>query len=121
MDLAGTSPGAGEHKNLRDPANWPVILKVWIREGKDPNIDSVIKCTNLADFDGPKSIKGWSLVEFLLSEHHEKFLDLCKALKKGAGIEEALRTVWGWSTSVNRGSRLSSFMRAEARRLACCS
>jgi hypothetical protein len=99
VDLAGTSPGAGEAKNLQDPANWPVILKVWIRENKDPNIDAVVKCTNLADFDGPKSIKGWSLMDFLLAEHHEKFLQFCKALKKGGQTEDALKGVWGWSTT----------------------
>ena len=99
VDLAGTSPGAGENKNLRDPANWPVILKVWIREGKDPNIDAVVKATNLAEFDGPESIKGWSLVDFLLAEHHDKFLELCKSLKGGAALEVALKGLWGWTTN----------------------
>ena len=99
VDLAGTSPGSGEAKNLQDPNNWTVILKVWVREGKDSNIDKVVKCTSLADFAGPDSVKAWSLVEFLLAEHHDKFLELCQALKKGANIEEALKAVWGWSTN----------------------
>jgi tetratricopeptide (TPR) repeat protein len=98
VDLAGTSPGAGEGKNLQDPANWQVILKVWIREGKDPNIDKVLKCTSLADFSGPDSIKAWSLVEFLLSEHHAKFLELCRVLKSGVNIEEGLKSAWAWTT-----------------------
>ena len=111
VDLAGTSPGAGENKNLKDPANWPVILKVWVREGKDPNIDAVVKATNLAEFDGPESIKGWSLVDFLLAEHHDKFLDLCKALKQGAALEEALKAVWGW-TSADLDMRWKRFVTA---------
>ena len=99
VDLAGTSPGSGEAKNLQDPANWTVIVKVWVREGKDANIDKVLKCTSLADFNGADSVKAWSMIEFLLAEHHDKFLELCQALKKGANIEEGLKAVWGWSTT----------------------
>ena len=99
VDLASTSPGTGEVKDLKDPNNWPVILKVWVREGKDSNIDKVLKCTSLADFTGPDTLKAWSLVEFLFSEHHPKFIELCHELKKGVGIEEALKSVWAWTTS----------------------
>ncbi|HLF92324.1 MAG TPA: hypothetical protein VJB14_02610 [Planctomycetota bacterium] len=99
VDLAGTSPGAGESKNLQDPNNWPVILKVWVREGKDPNIDAVLKCGNLAELDGPETVKSWSLIDFLLAEHREKYLEFCRALKAGGKTDEALQAVWGWKSS----------------------
>jgi tetratricopeptide (TPR) repeat protein len=99
VDLAGTSPGAADVKDLRDPANWPVIVKVWVREGKDSNIDKVLKCTSLADFTGPDCIKAWSLIEFLLAEHREKYLAFCRSLKGGANLEEGLKGIWGWTTT----------------------
>jgi hypothetical protein len=96
VDLAGTGPKS-DGKNYQDAANWPIVCKVWVREGKDPNIDEILKCTNLADFSGAETVKAWSLVEFLIAEHRAKFLELCKALGGGADIEGALKAVWAWT------------------------
>ncbi len=95
VDLAGTTQGS-RGKNYQDPANWPIVCKVWVREGKDPDINAILKCENLAELDGAETVKAWSLVDFLLVEHREKFIELCKALKE-SDIEKALKESFGWS------------------------
>jgi hypothetical protein len=97
VDLAGTGT-AGDGKNYQDPANWPVVCRVWVREGKDPAIDAILKCTNVQELDGAETVKAWSLVEFLIAEHREKFIALCRALRENTPVEEALRKVFDWST-----------------------
>ncbi len=97
VDLAGTTPGS-RGKNYQDPTNWPIVCKVWVREGKDPDINAILKCDNLAELDGAETVKAWSLVDFLLVEHREKFIELCKALKEGKP-EEALKSAFGWSVA----------------------
>jgi hypothetical protein len=97
VDLAGTGPKS-DGKSYQEAANWPIVCKVWVREGKDPNIDEILKCTNIAELSGAETVKAWSLVDFLMAEHRDKLIELCKALREKKPIEEALRSVWGWST-----------------------
>jgi hypothetical protein len=96
VDLAGTSP-ENKGKNYSDPADWPIVCKVWVRENKDPDINAVLKATNVQELDGAETVKGWSIVEFLIAEHREKFVEFCKALGGGKDAEAALKEVWGWT------------------------
>ena len=98
VDLAGTSP-ENRGKNYTQPEDWPVVYKVWVRDGKDPDINAIVKCANFAELDGAESVKSWSLVEFLLAEHRDKFIALCEALAEGKDIEAALKSAFGWSTA----------------------
>jgi hypothetical protein len=96
VDLAGTSP-KNKGKNYSDPADWPVICRVWVREGKDPDLTTIVKRTNFGEFDGADAIKSWSLVEFLLGQHREKFIQFLQAFKEGKDVDAALKEVWGWT------------------------
>ena len=104
VDLAGTSP-QNKGKNYSDPADWPVICRVWVRENKDPDLTAILKRTNFGEFDGADAVKSWSLVEFLLAQHREKFIEFLMALKEsnegkpaeGLIVEGALKKVWGWT------------------------
>jgi hypothetical protein len=98
VDLAGTSP-ENRGKNYSDPADWPIVCKVWVREGKDPDINAVLKASNVAELDGAETVKGWSIVEFLIAEHRAKFTAFCKLLGAGKDVETALKETWGWSTA----------------------
>lgn len=109
VDLAGTGTGKTE-KNYRDPENWRIVCKVWVREGKDPEINAILKCTNLAELDGAETVKAWSLVDFLLCEHREKFLDLFRRLQTGSSIDEGLRASFGW-TAEDLDVRWRSYVR----------
>jgi hypothetical protein len=104
VDLAGTSP-QNKGKNYSDPADWPVICRVWVRENKDPDLTAILKRTNFGEFDGADAVKSWSLVEFLLAQHREKFIEFLMALKEsnegkpaeGLLVESALKKTWGWT------------------------
>jgi len=96
VDLAGSGPKS-DGKNYQDSANWPIVCKVWVREGKDPNIDEILKCTNIAELSGAETVKAWSLVDFLMAEHRDKLIQLCKTLKEEKPIDEALKAVWNWT------------------------
>jgi hypothetical protein len=98
VDLAGTSP-ENRGKNYTQPEDWPIVCKVWVRDGKDPDINAIVKATNFAELDGAESVKAWSLVEFLIAEHRDKFIAFCEALSEGKDVEVALKSAWGWSTS----------------------
>jgi tetratricopeptide (TPR) repeat protein len=95
VDLAGTTQGS-RGKNYQDPTNWPIVCKVWVREGKDPDINAILKCENLAELDGGETVKAWSIVDFLLVEHREKFIALCKGMKD-SNVEKSLKEAFGWS------------------------
>ncbi len=99
VDLAGTTPGS-DGKNYQDPEDWPLVCKVWVRDGRDPDINAVVRCTNLAELNGAETVKAWSLVDFLLGEHREKFINLLEALSEGATIDAALNSVFGWTPEV---------------------
>jgi hypothetical protein len=106
VDLAGTSP-QNRGKSYSDPADWPVICRVWVRENKDPDLTAIMKRTNFGEFDGADAVKSWSLVEFLLAQHREKFTEFLVALRdlgrdkdvkvEGGIVESALKKVWGWT------------------------
>jgi hypothetical protein len=96
VDLAGTTP-QNKGKNYSDPADWPVVCRVWVRENKDPELAAILKCTNFAELDGAETVKAWSLIEFLLAEHKAKFIELLTAMKGGMDVEAAFKAVWGWS------------------------
>jgi hypothetical protein len=96
VDLAGTSP-KNKGKNYTDPADWPVVCRVWVREGKDPDLTTILKRTNFGEFDGADAVKSWSLVEFLLAQHREKFISFLQQFKEGKDVEQALKEAWGWT------------------------
>ncbi len=111
VDLAGTSP-QNKGKNYTDPSDWPVICRVWVRENKDPDMTMIMKRTNFGEFDGADAVKSWSMVEFLLGQHRDKFVEFLTKLKESGekeekegkdasrdtrDVEPALKAVWGWT------------------------
>ncbi len=97
VDMAGTGAGGGGRNN-RDPKNWPVIIKTWIAEGKDPDVVALVKCTKWSEFDGGEAIKAWSLLDFLMIEHKAKLVEFLVDLRSQKDTGEAsLQKVFGWT------------------------
>jgi hypothetical protein len=96
IDLAGTSP-RNKGKSYTDSSDWPVVCRVWVREGRDPELTAILKRTNFGEFDGADAVKAWSLVEFLLAQHREKFIAFLQLFKDGKEVEAALDELWGWT------------------------
>jgi len=97
VNLAGT--GSGGEKNLQNPEDWPLVIRTWIRESKDPTIIEVFKCKDIAELSGAETVKGWSMIDFLLTEHREKFLEYCSKIRgqKEDDDEKTLLEVFGWT------------------------
>ena len=97
VNLAGT--GSGGEKNLQNPEDWPLVIRTWIKESKDPAMAEVFKCKETAEFSGAETVKGWSMIDFLLTEHRERFLDYLSKLRgqKEEDDEKTLKEVFGWT------------------------
>ena len=61
--------------------------------------EKTFKRTNFGEFDGADAVKAWSLVEFLLAQHREKFIAFLQLFKDGKDVEAALDETWGWTIS----------------------
>ena len=96
-DLAGT--GGGGEKNYQNPEDWPLVLRTWVRESKDPNILEVFKCHHLSELSGAETVKAWSLVDFLVTEHRERFIDFLSKIRgqRMDDDEKTLKDVFGWT------------------------
>ncbi len=78
--------------------NWFAILRTQVEAESDPEIRAVIQCTKYADLAGFRAVKAWSLIDFLLAEHREKFVAFCKDLKAAEDNgESSFQKVFGWS------------------------
>jgi len=97
-DLRGTGPG-GEQKNYSDPATWELVIREWLRTNKDPDINKVYKCRKLSELKGGDPVKAWSLVDFLATEHREKFIEYMQKLRASKEDEDeaTLQSVFGWT------------------------
>ena len=96
-NMAGT--GGGSEKNLQNADDWPLVLRTWIKDGKDPNIAEVFKCKSIAELSGPETVKAWSLVEFLVVEHRERLIEFFSKIRgqKEEEDEAMLKEVFGWT------------------------
>lgn len=93
-----TKSGTGQQKASKDPKDWPFIIRTFVKEGKDPDINAVLKCANFAELDGPETVKAWSIIDFLMSDHREKFIEFCKDLRASTDNgESSFKKVFGWT------------------------
>ncbi|HZL72487.1 MAG TPA: hypothetical protein VFC86_08500, partial [Planctomycetota bacterium] len=79
--------------------DWPIILRQLVKEGKDPLMLEVFKCKDAAEFDGAEAVKAWSMVNFLATEHRERFMEFLSKIRgqKEDEDEKALLEVFGWT------------------------
>jgi len=92
----GTKTEGG--KSMNDPNNWPAIVREWMRSGGDPDIHSVIK-VSLNDLTAQRTIKAWSLIDFMFAENRGRWIEFHKELAadpKDTG-EKAFLKVFQWS------------------------
>jgi hypothetical protein len=96
VNFEGTKTEGG--KNFRDPGNWPAIVRDWMRAGNDPDIGAVVKVA-LNDLTPERTVKAWSLIDFMFAEHRDRWIEMHKELladPKDTG-EKALQKVFKWS------------------------
>ncbi|MBI4242745.1 MAG: hypothetical protein HY606_01535, partial [Planctomycetes bacterium] len=103
VDWKGT--GTLKGRNLDSIAKWPVEIRKMVQMGEDPDINSVLKITNMSQMDLEKTLKAWSIVDFLVTEHNETFKQFLKDIKAdnqqssslNYGIN-AIKKAFGWNT-----------------------
>lgn len=98
-DLQGTGAG-GSRKNYSDASTWHIVIKEWLRTGKDdPDINKIIKCNKLSELKGGDPVKSWSLVEFLTVDHREKFIDFMQRVRalRQEDDEKTFQKVFRWT------------------------
>jgi tetratricopeptide (TPR) repeat protein len=99
VNLAGTGADKTAGRDYSNAEDWPLIIRTWIKESKDPPILEVFKCRDLAEFSGEEVVKAWSLVDFLVTEHREKLMAFLAKIRgqKDDEDEKALQEVFGWT------------------------
>ena len=97
-NMAGTGSGGGDRDYSR-MEDWPLIIRTLIKEAKDPPMIEVFKCKDFAELSGAEAVKAWSMVDFLVTEHREKFLEFLSKIRgqKEEEDEKTLNEVFGWS------------------------
>ncbi|HEU4338729.1 MAG TPA: hypothetical protein VFS19_01560, partial [Planctomycetota bacterium] len=97
-NIGGT--GAGETaRDYTKQDDWPIIIRTLVSEGKDSSILEVFKCRDFAQMSGAKSLKAWSMVEFMMVEHRQRFMEFLSKIRgqKEEDDEKELQAVFGWT------------------------
>ncbi|HKS17345.1 MAG TPA: hypothetical protein VJU16_08535 [Planctomycetota bacterium] len=99
VNLAGTGADKTSGRDYSNADDWPLVIRTWIREGKDPVMLEVFKCRELAEFSSEEVVKSWSMIDFLITEHREKFMTYMSKIRgqKEDEDEKALMEVFGWT------------------------
>jgi hypothetical protein len=97
VNFAGTGMDDAK-KVFSDSKNWPGIIRKWMKEGNDPNINAVIKAI-LNDLDPPRLVKAWSLLDFFIKDHPDKLVEAIGKMRADLGDngERAIKEVFGWT------------------------
>ncbi|MBI3099453.1 MAG: hypothetical protein HYY93_14680 [Planctomycetes bacterium] len=90
----GTGGFAG--KGWSDPREWRATVLDMVEEEADPEMERVLHI-DINNLKAPLAVKGWSVIDFFLTEHKSKFLKFLDALREGAKQEDALQQAFGWS------------------------
>jgi len=79
-----------------DVLDWKALIKDLVKSNKNPPIRDVLEA-RLNALDGPKGVKGWSLVEWMLAARRKEFFAFVKAMAGGATQEDAIKESFGVS------------------------
>jgi tetratricopeptide (TPR) repeat protein len=111
-NIQGTGAGGGE-RDYRNMEDWPLIMRTLINESKDPAMIEVFKCKDFAELSGAEAVKAWSLVDFLVTEHRERFLDFCSKARgqREDEDEKILKEVFDWTID-DLDTRWRTYVRA---------
>ena len=88
----------GGSKNFKEGAKWRTNIRDMVMEKTDPDMNAVFKA-DIAQLSGAKTVKGWSICDYLIHDHYDRFLEFIDRLRKDGSDngEKALKEVFGWS------------------------
>ncbi|KAF0242316.1 MAG: hypothetical protein FD180_3973 [Planctomycetota bacterium] len=94
---SGFSTGAGGGRDFEDMREWKAEVKRQERLGLDPDLRELMG-TDLSGMNMRRSMKAWSVVEWLVAERKKEFLSLMSELRSGSKPEDAVKTALGVNT-----------------------
>lgn len=93
-----TSKGGGKPKDFKEGSKWRATISEMVKEFGDPPINSVISAS-MADLDGSRTVKAWSVLDYLIREHGDRFVPFIEKLaadEEDTG-EKAIKEIFGWT------------------------
>ncbi len=78
----------------RDSNDWKPMLKSAVASGADPDL-AVIRNKDLNELSFDDRAKVWSVVSWMIEEHHESFLRFLALLKESKGQDVAVKAAFG--------------------------
>ncbi len=91
---SGFSTSAGGGRDFEDVRGWKAEVKRLEREGQDPQMMELF-VTDLSGMNMRRSMKAWSVVEWLVGERKKDFLSLITELRSGSKPEDAVKAALG--------------------------
>ena len=94
----GETVAKGGNKNFKDAKKWKSITRDMVIEMTDPDINAVLKA-KLPELTGDKTVKAWSILDFMIHDHYKKFREFIDRLGRDDNDngEKAVQEVFGWS------------------------
>lgn len=88
----------GGSKNFKEGAKWRTNIRDMVMEKTDSDINAVFKA-DIAQLIGDKTVKGWSICDFLIHDHYDRFLEFIERLRKDPtdNGEKALKETFDWT------------------------
>jgi hypothetical protein len=96
---SGFSTSAGGGRSFEDTRDWKAEVKRMERLGQDPDMRELMS-TDLNGMNMRRTLKAWSVVEWLLEDRKKEFGALVAELKSGSKPEDAVKSALGVNTLV---------------------
>ncbi|MCE9581141.1 MAG: hypothetical protein K8T20_01360 [Planctomycetes bacterium] len=94
---SGFSTSAGGARDFEDMRAWKAEVKRLERERQDPDLTELF-ASDLSGMNMRRSMKAWSVVEWLMDERKKDFIAFVGALQGGSTPDEAAAKVFGVTT-----------------------
>ncbi|MEK7468230.1 MAG: hypothetical protein AAB074_12520 [Planctomycetota bacterium] len=94
---SGFSTSAGGGRSHEDMRGWKAEVKKMERLGQDPDMRELLS-GDLSGMNMRRSMKAWSVVEWLVEERKKEFHALIGELRSGSKPEDAVKTSLGVNT-----------------------
>ncbi|NUN47569.1 MAG: hypothetical protein HUU15_01900 [Candidatus Brocadiae bacterium] len=89
-----TGGGGGGGRSFDNPLDWKGLVREMIQDGTNPPIDEVME-GHINSLNARKGCKAWSLVDFMMTKHRDRFFAFIDHLRNDVKQEEAIREAFG--------------------------
>ncbi|MCC6737717.1 MAG: hypothetical protein IT452_01620 [Planctomycetia bacterium] len=109
---SGFSTSAGGGRDHEDVRGWKAEVKRMERDGQDPSLSELF-VSDLSGMNMRRSMKAWSVVEWLAAERKKDFLNLIVELRSGSKPEDAAKAALGVKSLAEMEALWEQYVRAK--------